>query len=229
MLSRDQFSIFGGRAGGDEEASALGRATASYRRAMADSIISKTGEGPYGHPDTYREVLERRNLTHQDRLALETRPPSEVRDAPFLHHNRVGEYDPYEQSIRVQTPSSRGSSKWHEDVNTMAHELGHHIHYAYSSKDQRQRESTFLEIDPVREGVADGFADRVVGGKPTDRTYYGDYFNDAESLPDDIDSSPHFGPGEPMMFYTRARNRAFNGEWPKMVEPRDRSEQLRLF
>lgn len=217
-LNYKQMSVFGSP---DEEAAAIGRSTASYRKAMADDIVGRTGEGPYGTPDTYREVVERGNLSRSDLLALQHRPPQVVSDRPFLH-NASGTYNPDDESITVQSPSMGFNSR-DTDLGIMAHELGHHLHISNTPPAQR-RENTLLDADPVREGVADGFAERVTGF--SDREY-GDYFNRSDRLDPDSDTD---GPSKPMQMYSTSRAAAREGQWPsaEWSEPQ-RSDQQRLF
>lgn len=194
-INYDQFSVFGSP---DEEAATIGRSTASYRTGMAEDIMSKTAEGGYGFPDTYQHVLERGNLNRGDLLALQHNPPSVVRDQPFVH-GRTGEYDPFDNVVTVQTPSET-PERHAEDVNTMAHELGHHMHMSNAYQSGRMGRLGGDEADPQLEGVADGFADRVTGHRSSP---YEDIFADGDEY------SP-----EEQASYTTSRKQAAAGEWP---------------
>jgi hypothetical protein len=214
-LNYKQMSVFGSP---DEEAAVIGRSTASYRKAMADDIISKTPDPTgYGQPDSYRRVLERGDLDRHELLVLGHNPPTVQATGHTVHQ---GNYNPDSQTVSVGTAGQK-HRPWTQDV-TMAHELGHHLQLG--NRVGPLRPNTFeTGGDPVWEGVADGFADRVMGHQ---ESAYEEHFNTAQTTPletnakevtlDDgttavmSDNRVPYGPGRAMQMYAVSRADARN-------------------
>ena len=220
-LNRDQYSVFGGRAGYDQESEAIGKMNRSYRGEMADRIIAKTPLGPSGHHPMYRETLMEHGMTHADRLALEHRPPSRVDIGWGGSADQVGSYDPYEGIVEVRPPGVGGASR-KDDLHTMAHELGHHIHLSNTLGHVASWNTAGGNPDPVHEGVAEGFADKVTGRSPLQESSdYPEHFNTAPSVIGDMfepegaeyAKRPLLGPGRAMKYWVDARHAAHAGEF----------------
>lgn len=240
-LNRDQYSVFGGRAGYDQESEAIGKMNRSYRGAMADRIMAKTPEGPYGHHSMYRETLMQPGMTHADRLALEHNPPQRVQEG-YGMGEFDGQYDPFEGIVEVRPSGGSGMSR-RDDLHTMAHELGHHLHLANATGHISAWNTAGGQVDPVHEGVAEGFADKVVGRSPyRESSVYPEHFNTAPSSIGDLyegdsderSTRPMLGPGRAMEMWVNARHAAHAGEFTAPDKYNQRNlwpeyEQKKLF
>ena len=199
-----QLSVFGDS---DRAAGVIGASTESNHEAVM-SQLERTTAVDASLRDDVKSVVGR--MPRQDQLALLHRPPKSIRDDSGVSGDALGEYLPDTGRVKIGVDAHTWWSG--NDVDyTVAHELGHHLHVK-NSLSHRLQFGDGTGAHPMLEGVADGFADRVTGPRPSG---YERVFNSPNARMSDLAGrGPKHGPMRETMEYTRSRKEAREGGWP---------------
>jgi hypothetical protein len=187
------------------ESGALGAADRRVRENMARRIT-----GADSDPD-FVEHMGRSKATRADLLTLEHINPTVMQGPP----TGGGSYSPVDNWVEYNPSWDRSDTRY-----SLYHELGHAIHIggqAYGGS----KYSAAHNPDPVQEGVADGFADRLSGSSP--QSYRSSIrYQDPPVMPVQgskppstiLEGGPQWGK-EGRAAYEASRSLAASGEMPR--------------